>query len=76
MTRLIRSRSLSLSVVTADDGQCLFLMNRLVDDEWRHQAATTYTEAEITSGTTNVRLDYYEKPRPSNHTLFLCRSAQ
>ncbi|MEZ4682608.1 MAG: PA14 domain-containing protein [Caldilineaceae bacterium] len=47
--------------VTADDGVRLFLDNRLLIDEWHDQAATTYiVEAEITSGTTNVRLDYYE----------------
>lgn len=47
--------------VTADDGVRLYVNDRLLINEWRDQAATTYTvEATLPGGPTSIRIEYYE----------------
>ncbi|MEZ4711804.1 MAG: PA14 domain-containing protein [Caldilineaceae bacterium] len=47
--------------VTVDDGVRLYVNDRLLIEEWRDQAPTTYTaEIELPAGPTTVRMDYYE----------------
>lgn len=47
--------------VTADDGVRLWVNDQFVLDEWRQQAATTYTvEVDLPGGLTPVRMEYFE----------------
>jgi uncharacterized protein YgiM (DUF1202 family) len=46
--------------VTGDDGVRLWVNNQLVIDQWRTQAAQTYTADVTVNGTVPVKLEYYE----------------
>jgi uncharacterized protein YraI len=47
--------------VTADDGVRLWVNNQLIIDQWRVQAATTYTaEIDLPGGSVPVRVEYFE----------------
>ena len=61
------SRDLNLSGgnyrfnLSVDDGARLYVNNRLVIDQWREQAATTYSsEVNLPGGNVPVRLEYFE----------------
>ena len=45
---------------TTDDGMRVFIDDELIIDEWRNQAATSYTAERSLSGTHRVRVEYYE----------------
>jgi hypothetical protein len=46
--------------LTADDGVRLWVNNHLLIDAWRDQAATTYTGDIYVSGSTPLKLEFYE----------------
>jgi hypothetical protein len=47
--------------VTADDGVRLWVNNNMVIDQWRIQAATTYTaDVDIAGGNIPIRVEYFE----------------
>jgi hypothetical protein len=46
---------------TADDGVCLWVNNVMLIDQWRDQAATTYSaEIDLPGGSIPVKMEYYE----------------
>src|SRR3989344_3906877 len=47
--------------VTADDGVRLYVDNELLINQWKNQAATTYTATKtMTAGEHLIKLEYYE----------------
>jgi len=47
--------------IRVDDGARLYVNNRLIIDQWREQAAATYSgEINLSTGTVPVRLEYFE----------------
>lgn len=56
--------------VVADDGVRLWVNNAMVIDQWRIQAATTYTaDVDVAGGSIPVRLEYFENTERAQISL-------